>query len=292
MSRRRAALNGMDRARLLLLTALAAPLAACGIAGGGDGPSERDIADALSRAGMKVKSAERIACKPAPDRPGYVCDFKAETCGQFGGACNRSTTRTGRFVKFGDNWMFRDDVADPNRNLPPEPTPTPGPTLTPSPTPSTTPSATVIGYGEAPPPPGVTPTPLPAPSASKSPAAKPTPKPSVTPSPKPSPMPRPSPSASASPTSKKATGVNVGWLSGRWGTAAGDCDARRAVKFAPGGGFYGRHGIGSWKLKGRTITVTGRYSDGDKPFSQTLAVERIGEDSMTIEGKRYQRCTE
>lgn len=267
----------MDRGTFLLLAGLALPLAACGVVGGNDGPSEQDITDALTKSGVKVKSVERIACKVAPDRPGYVCDFRATTCGQFTGTCDRSATRTARFVKFGDNWVFRDDVADPNRAAP---------VAAASATPDAAPSAVVTGYAEAPPPAGVAATPLPAPR----PAPTPGPQPVPSPHPSASPTPKPSPSPSPGSSSKPPAGVNVGWLSGRWGADAGDCDARRAVKFAPGGGFYGRHGIGSWKLKGRTVTVTGRYSDGDKPFSQSLAVERAGEDAMTMEGKRYRRC--
>ena len=39
------------------------------------------------------------------------------------------------------------------------------------------------------------------------------------------------------------------------------------------------------------MTVTGTYSDSDKPFEQKLGVERTGDDAMTMEGKRYDRCT-
>jgi len=107
-----------------LVLAMVAPLAACNPFASNDGPSEKDIADALVRSGAKVQSTERIACKTAPDRPGYVCDYRATTCSPFTGKCDKSATRTGRFVRYGDNWMFRDDVIDPNRYAP---TPAPSP---------------------------------------------------------------------------------------------------------------------------------------------------------------------
>jgi len=268
-----------------LVLAMMAPLAACGSLGGNDGPSEKDIADALGRSGAKVQSTERIACKTAPDRPGYVCDYRATTCSPFTGKCDKSATRTGRFVRYGDNWMFRDDVADPNRYA-----------ETPVPSPSATP---VVSDLSASPTPAVTPAPTPSASPSPTPTAKPTPKPS--PTPKASPTPKPSPTPEAEPTPKptpttKPTpkpipgGVNRAWLSGRWGAENGDCTARRAVNFGPGGGFYGKRGMGHWSLDGKTVKVTGNYSADDKPFDQILKVERIGDDAMTMEGKRYHRC--
>ncbi len=268
-----------------LMFAMVAPLAACSPFGSGDGPSEKDIADALRRSGAKVQSTERIACKTAPDRPGYVCDYRATTCSPFTGKCDKSATRTGRFVRYGDNWMFRDDVADPNRYAPvPEPSPVASPVVTdlaPSPVPA----------------PSVSPSPAPAPSPSASPSpkptAKPSPKPSPTPrpSPKPDDKPKPKPSPTAKPTPKPMPGgVNRTWLSGRWGAENGDCTARRAVNFGAGGGFYGKRGMGRWSLDGKTVTVTGNYTADNKPFDQTLKVDRIGDDAMTMEGKRYHRC--
>lgn len=85
-------------------------------------------------------------------------------------------------------------------------------------------------------------------------------------------------------------GVNRTWLSGRWGAENGDCTARRAVNFGPGGGFYGKRGMGRWSLDGKTVKVTGNYSADDKPFDQILKVDRIGDDAMVMEGKRYHRC--
>lgn len=269
---------GMTRSRWLVL-ATALPLAACNPFSSGDGPSEADITAALTKSGLKVQSAERIACKPAPDRPGYVCDFRATTCSPFTGKCDKSATRTGRFVLFGDNWVFRDDVADPNRYSPaPEPSPSDTSTVTdlnPTPTPSPT----------------ATPSPRPTPTPSATPTPKESPTPKVSPTPKATPTPKPSPSPSATPTAKPTpAGVNRTWLSGRWGAEAGDCTARKAVNFGSGGGFYGKRGTGRWSLDGKTVKVTGNYSTDDKPFDQTLKVERTGADTMTMEGKRYHRC--
>lgn len=256
-----------------LVFAMVAPLAACGSLGGNDGPSEKDIADALGRSGAKVQSTERIACKTAPDRPGYVCDYRATTCSPFTGKCDKSATRTGRFVRYGDNWMFRDDVIDPNRYAPTQspavtdlaPSPTPTPVASPSPTP--------------------TPSPSPKPSSSPAPKASPTPK--VPPTPKATPTAKPTPKPTPKPI---PGGINRAWLSGRWGAENGDCTARRAVNFGPGGGFYGKRGMGHWSLDGKTVKVTGNYSADDKPFDQILKVDRIGDDAMMMEGKRYHRC--
>lgn len=272
-----------------LFLAMAAPLAACGSLGGNDGPSEKDIADALGRSGAKVQSTERIACKTAPDRPGYVCDYRATTCSPFTGKCDKSATRTGRFVRYGDNWMFRDDVADPNRyaeNPAPAPVQSPAVTdLAPTPTPTPTPVAS----------------PTPAPTPSSSPSRKPSPSltPKASPTPKPSPTPKATPTPEATPTAKPTPkpipkpipgGINRIWLSGRWGAENGDCTARRAVNFGPGGGFYGKRGMGHWSLDGKTVKVTGNYSADDKPFDQILKIDRIGDDAMVMEGKRYHRC--
>jgi len=271
-----------------LALAIVAPLAACNM-GGSDGPSEKDIADALTRSGAKVQSTERIACKTAPDRPGYVCDYRATTCSPFTGKCDKSATRTGRFVRYGDNWMFRDDVADPNRYVPAaEPSPESSPAVTalaPSPTPL----------------PSASPSPNPSPSSSPKPSATPSPKPSSSPTPKPSPKPtstptpKPTPTATPTPAAKPTPkaipgGVSRTWLSGRWGAENGDCTARRAVNFGPGGGFYGKRGMGRWSLDGKTVKVTGNYTADNKEFDQILKVERTGDDAMMMEGKRYHRC--
>jgi hypothetical protein len=264
-----------------LVLAMVVPLAACNPFASNDGPSEKDIADALGRSGAKVQSTERIACKTAPDRPGYVCDYRATTCSPFTGKCDKSATRTGRFVRYGDNWMFRDDVADPNRYAE---TPTPAPTQSPA-----------VTDLSASPTPVATPTPGASPSPTPTPTAKPTPKPSPTPkaspTPKPSAEPTPKPTPTAKPTPKPIPGgVNRAWLSGRWGAENGDCTARRAVNFGPGGGFYGKRGMGHWSLDGKKVKVTGNYSADDKPFDQILKIDRIGDDAMMMEGKRYHRC--
>ena len=231
------------------------------------------MSDALARGGEKVQSTERIACKAAPSLPGYICDFKSVTCSSFTKKCDKSSQRTGRFVQVTGSWMFMGDVNDPARGTvpPPEPTPTAPPVVsevdsnTAAPMPSPTPTPTP------------TPTPNPKPTPTPKPTASPTPKPTVSPTPKPTPKPTPA-------------GVNRSWLSGRWGAGEGDCSARRAVNFGAGGGFYGRRGIGTWTLKDKIVTVTGKYSDDDKPFVQNLSVERTGADAMTMEGKRYHRC--
>lgn len=236
-------------------------LAACSSTSG-DGPSQDDMRDALTRYGQKVQSTERIACKVAPDRPGFICDFKAVTCTTFTKKCDRSLLRTGRFVQVSGNWMFMGDVSDPSRGFTPEPEP------------SATDAGNTVVTDLSP-----TPTPAPTPSASASP--KPSPTPTASPSPKPTP--------SASPT-PKPTGVNRVWLSGRWSAAKGDCEARRATNFGSGGGFYGKRGRGNWRLKDKTLTLDGTYEDGDKPFKQVVKVERTGDNAMTLDGKRYQRC--
>ena len=252
-------------------------LAACsGL--GQDGPSQEEMSDALARRGEKVQSTERIACKAAPSLPGYICDFKTTVCSAFSKKCDKSSQRTGRFVQVTGSWMFMGDVEDPGRGSIPPPEPTPGA------------SAVVTDLGGT-----DTNTVAPAPSPSVSPAPTPTPKPSPsakpTPKPSPSATPSPKPTPTAKPTPKPTPGgVNATWLSGRWGGADGDCTARRAVKFGGGGGFYGKRGLGNWTLKGKTVTVTGTYSDTDKPFEQKLDVERTGDDAMTMEGKRYHRC--
>jgi hypothetical protein len=266
-----------------LVVAMMASLTACNPFASNDGPSEKDIADALGRSGAKVQSVERIACKTAPDRPGYVCDYRATTCSRFTGKCDKSATRTGRFVRYGDNWMFRDDVADPNRYAA---TPAPSPAASPivadiSTSPAATPTPT----------PSASPSPTPTPTAKPTPKASPTPKPSPTPKSTPSPEPTPKPTPTAKPTPKPIPGgVNRTWLSGRWGAENGDCTARRAVNFGAGGGFYGKRGMGHWSLDGKTVKVTGNYSEDDKPFDQSLKVDRIGDDAMMMEGKRYHRC--
>jgi len=272
--------------RLLALAAILSLGACSGL--GSDGPSQEEMSDALARRGEKVQSTERIACKAAPSLPGYICDFKTTVCSAFTKKCDKSQQRTGRFVQVSGSWMFMGDVTDPSRGSIPAPEPTPAEppvvtdlggtdanTMAPSPSPSPTPSPT----------PTSSPTPKATPTPKPSPTATPTPKPSATPSPKPTASPTPKPAPKPIPG-----GVNSAWLSGRWGGADGDCTARRAVKFGGGGGFYGKRGIGSWTLKGKTVTVTGTYSDTDKPFVQNLSVERTGDDAMTMEGKRYHRC--
>jgi len=242
-------------------------LAACsGL--GQDGPSQDEMSDALARRGEKVQSTERIACKAAPSLPGYICDFKVETCSAFSKKCGKSQQRTGRFVQVTGSWMYMGDVNDPSRGTVPPPEPMP----------SETPVVSDLGGTIAN-------------AVGPEPAPSPTPATSATPSPKPSPSPTPKPTPTATPSPKPIPGgVNRAWLSGRWGAADGDCTARRAVSFGGGGGFYGKHGIGTWSLKGKTVTVTGTYSDDDKPFTQNLTVERTGDDAMTMEGKRYHRC--
>ncbi|MEO5938166.1 MAG: hypothetical protein ABIQ43_04070 [Sphingomonas sp.] len=235
---------------------------------GEDGPSQEEMSDALARRGEKVQSTERIACKAAPALPGYICDFKSVVCSSFTKRCDKSSQRTGRFVQVTGSWMFMGDVEDPGR----------GSMAAPEPIPSDGAVVTDLGGTD-------TNTVAPAPTATPSPLPSPTPKPSpsATPSPKPSPTFTPTPKPTPA-------GVNSTWLSGRWGAGAGDCTARHAVKFGSGGGFYGKRGIGRWSLKGKTVTVTGTYSDSDKPFEQKLGVERTGDDAMTLEGKRYHRC--
>jgi hypothetical protein len=263
-------INGFKRATILMV----AMLAGCS-AFGSDGPSQDDMRDALTRYGQKVQSTERIACKVSPDKPGYICDFKSTTCSAFTKKCDTSLQRTGRFVQVSGNWMFMGDISDPSRGY-----------IEPTPTPSASASPVVTDLGGTD---GNTVAPAATPTAKPS----PTPTPTATPTPKPTatPTPKPTPTHSATPTPKATpAGVNRIWLSGRWSGSKGDCAARKAINFGSGGGFYGKHGIGTWSLKGKTVAVTGKYPDTDKPFSQNLAIERAGDDTMTLEGKTYLRC--
>ena len=84
--------------------------------------------------------------------------------------------------------------------------------------------------------------------------------------------------------------MNSAWLAGRWAHDEDACSAKRAVKFAGGSIFYGKHGAGHWTLKGKTVTVNGSYPDEDKPFDQSLSIERTGDNAMIMEGRRYHRC--
>jgi hypothetical protein len=247
--------KGFKHAAILVVAMLA------GCSGMSDGPSQEDMRNALTRYGQKVQSTERIACKASPDKPGFICDFKSTTCSPFTKKCDTSLQRTGRFVQVSGNWMFMGDIADPSRGYA-EPTPSPtGPVV-----------VTDLGGTDG-----------------NSVAPTPTPTATVTPSPAPtaSPTPKPTPTPTAQPT---PAGVNRTWLSGRWGGAKGDCTARKAISFGSGGGFYGKRGIGTWTLKGKTVTVAGRYSADDKSFTQNLGIERVGDNEMTLEGKRYLRC--
>ena len=222
--------------------------------------------DALARRGEKVQSTERIACKAAPSLPGYICDFKSVACSAYTKKCDKSSQRTGRFVQVSGSWMFMGDVNDPSRGTvaPPEPMPTAPPVVTDL---GGDPAVTRWSRRPTPTP---SPTTLPTPQADRrTPHAA-----------------RPSP-----PPNRSPPGVNRSWLTGRWGAGEGDCSARRAVNFGEGGGFYGKRGMGNWSLKGKTVTVSGKYTEDDKPFTQKLGVERTGDDAMTMEGKRYHRCT-
>ena len=266
-------------------------LSACSSQGGNDGPSQEDMRDALARNGAKVQSTERIACKAAPDKPGFICDFRAVVCGKFDAKCDKSLIRTARFVNVGGSWMFMGDVVSPSRgyNATPEadvaasPAADPSPVvtdLTPTPVPAASPSAT----------PRPAPTASPSQVASPKPAASPTPRPS--PKPTASPSPKPSPSPSRPVVKAIPPGVNGAWLAGRWGRDAAACDAKHAVQFAPRGTFYGKRGAARWTLRNGTATVSGIDSDTAKPYSQSLPIARTGTDTMTIEGRRYRRCAD
>lgn len=271
--------TGIKSASAFVIVAI---LAGCG-SSGNEGPTQEDMRNALTRYGQKVQSSERIACKASPDKPGFICDFKSTTCSSFAKKCDTSLQRTGRFVEVGGDWMFMGDITDPSRGYV-EPTPTPSaPALV-------TNLGGTDGNGA-----GATPMPTPGapppPTASPLPTVTPTSKPNATATPGPTPKPTRTPDAMATPRPTPApAGVNRTWLSGRWGGAKGDCAARRAINFGAGGGFYGKHGIGTWSLKGKTVTITGTYSADDTSFSQNLAIERVGADEMTLEGKRYLRC--
>ena len=275
-------------------------LSACSSQGGNDGPSQEDMRDALTRNGAKVQSTERIACKAAPDKPGFICDFRAVVCGKFDAKCDKSLIRTARFVNVGGSWMFMGDVVSPSRGYeatpqadaeaspsPTDATPSPVVTdLTPTPAPSVTPVPTASPSATPRPAPTASPTPAASPKPDASPTPRPSPKPTATPSPKPSPKPS-KPAARAIPP-----GVNGAWLAGRWGRDAAACDAKHAVQFAPRGTFYGKRGAARWTLKNGTATVSGIDSDTAKPYSQSLPIARTGTDTMTIEGRRYRRCAD
>lgn len=262
----------------------AVALLVAGCSGSGDGPSQDDLRAALVRNGARVQSIERIACKVSPDKPGYICDFRAVTCGGYQKSCNKSLMRTARFVNVGGGWMFMGDIARPSTGYDAAPQAVDsamvnaaGPVETPAPPPSPAPSSTPTPIASPQPVPTPTPTPTPTPS----PTPKPTSTPVVPPKPKPSPTAKPAPA-----------GVNAAWLTGRWGRSDEDCTAKRAVQFTGGGTFYGKRGAARWTLKGHTVTVTGATPGSADLYSQTLTVERTGDDAMVMEGRRYSRCSE
>lgn len=280
-----------------LVVMAAAMLAACsGHGDSGDGPSQDEMRDALARNGAKVQSIERIACKAAPDKPGFICDFRAVTCSPYKAKCDKSLIRTARFVNVGGSWMFMGDVASPSRGFDTAPQPEPSPAaIEAEATPASAPAPAASPTPAPPPSPAAPPSPAPIPTATpkSQPVPAPTPKPTSMPKPKPVPVPMPKPDPTPRPkTTPKPVpaGVTSAWLNGRWAHDEDACSAKRAVKFAGGGTFYGRHGAGRWTLKGRTVTVNGSYPDEDKPFDQHLAIERTGDDAMIMEGRRYHRC--
>jgi len=63
------------------------------------------------------------------------------------------------------------------------------------------------------------------------------------------------------------------------------------LQFGSGGIFYGKRGGAHWTLRGKTVTVTGTTPNSADLFSQTLAIDRTGDDTMTMEGRRYHRCS-
>ena len=236
---------------------------------GQDGPSQEEMSDALARRGEKVQSTERIACKAAPSLPGYICDFKTTVVLRLQQEM-RQIVATHRPLRPGDGQL---DVHGRRRTIPAAARCRRPNRCRPRRRGGDRPRRHRHQHRRT------------GPVANAEPDARrrrPKPSPSATPSPK--------PTADAQPPKPTPAGVNRTWLSGRWGAGAGDCTARRAVKFGGGGGFYGKRGIGRWSLKGKTVTVTGTYSDSDKPFEQKLGVERTGDDAMTMEGKRYHRC--
>lgn len=83
-------------------------MAAC--TGSGE-PSVDNIRDALGGAGNRgATKAEKLACKRSPERPGYVCDYRAPNCNRFSGACGPERPFTGRFLYAGGRWQLVEDL--------------------------------------------------------------------------------------------------------------------------------------------------------------------------------------
>ena len=269
--------------RTLALLVLATALAGCNHSAApvsDDGPSADDLRAALEHSGARMHDVERIACRTAPDRPGYVCDYRGRNCPHYGTGCREPAIRTGRFVSVAGGWMFMGDLPSTEGPAPdytpaaevsalPTPTPTPSPSPSPGPSPSPSPS--------------VSPSPSPTPSASRSPRPMPT----ATPIPRPTPSPRPRPR----PTPAAAAGVSYGWLAGRWTRGASCSDASGTVTFSASGRFEGRRGTGRWSLSGSNAYILGPTgSDGHPGYRQIIPLERTGRDTLRLENTPYRRC--
>jgi hypothetical protein len=148
----------------LRLSPLLLAIALAGCTGSGE-PSVDNIRDALAQSGNRgAAKAEKLACKKSPERPGYVCDYRAPACNRFTGACGAARPFTGRFLYAGGRWQLVEDLtrqAAPDPVTQPLPgvalaTPVPGvpsvaaPVASPSPTATPSPRPTRT---QAPPPP-------------------------------------------------------------------------------------------------------------------------------------------
>lgn len=88
--------------------ALVAALALVGCSGA---PSEQELRTALVQSGGKgAAQAVLLACQRSPDRPGFVCDYRAPACNRFTGTCAGERPYTGRFLHAGGKWQLIEDL--------------------------------------------------------------------------------------------------------------------------------------------------------------------------------------
>ena len=129
-----------ERTRVIRIAALSLlALVATGCSGRGE-PGENDIRAALKLAGHRgADKAVKLACKTVPERPGYVCDYRAPNCNRYTGTCGSMRPYTGRFVHADSRWQFVEDMT-PKPQQDPVTQPLPGVTPAPGGMPGTIPS--------------------------------------------------------------------------------------------------------------------------------------------------------
>lgn len=120
----------------------AGPLVALALAGCSGAPREGDVRTALSQSGSRGGAqAVLLACQRSPDRPGFVCDYRAPACNRFTGTCAGERPYTGRFLRAGGKWQLIEDLT-PRAAPDPVTQPLPGVALAPAtPVPAPTPAA-------------------------------------------------------------------------------------------------------------------------------------------------------